>query len=158
MDAEAKKKALRSIVHGVYVVGVRDGDKLNAFTATWITQVSFVPPLVAVGVRKEGVSFGMIERSRVFAINLLGAGQKELAQHFLKPAHLGGDKLQGIPHRAGVTGAPVLEEAPAYIECRVREIHPAGDHSIVVGEVVEAVIHRESEPLTLKETGWHYGG
>ena len=158
MDLEAKKQALRRIVHGVYVIGVRDGGKLNAFTATWITQVSFEPPLVAVGIRKDSVSFGMIEKTGVFAVNFLASGQKELAQHFLKPAHLGGDKLAGIRHRAGVTGAPVLEEAAAYVECRVKGIHPAGDHSIVVGEVVEAGVQREAEPLTLKETGWHYGG
>lgn len=158
MDIEAKKNALRRIVHGVYVVGVREGDHLNAFTATWITQVSFEPPLVAVGIRKDSVSFGMIERSRLFAINFLASGQKDLAQHFLKPAHLGGDKLSGIRHRAGVTGAPILEEAAAFVECRVKEIHPAGDHSIVVGEVVEAGVQREAEPMTLKETGWHYGG
>lgn len=158
MDAEAKKKALRSIVHGVYVIGAKDGDKLNAFTATWITQISFAPPLVAVAVRKDSISYAMIENSKVFTINFLASGQKELAQHFLKPAHLGGDKLSGIRHSAGATGAPLLEDAPAYVECRVREIHPAGDHSIVVGEVVEAGVRRETEPLTLKETGWHYGG
>ncbi len=158
MDPEAKKKALRRIVHGVYVVGAREGDRLNAFTATWITQVSFEPPLVAVGIRKDSISFGMIEASRVFVINFLASGQKELAQHFLKPAHLGGDKLSGVRYRAGSTGAPILEEAAAFVECRVKEIHPAGDHSIVVGEVVEAGAQREAEPLTLKETGWHYGG
>ena len=158
MDAEAKKKALRSIVHGVYVIGVRDGEKLNAFTATWLTQVSFEPPLVAAAIRKDSVSFGMIEKSRIFSVSFLSSGQKALAQHFLKPAHLGGDKLAGIRHRAGATGAPILEEAASYVECRVKEIHPAGDHSIVVGEVVEAGVQREAEPLTLKETGWHYGG
>ena len=158
MDEQVKKKALRHIVHGVYVIGVCDGSRRNAFTATWITQVSFIPPLVVAGVRKDSVSFQMIDRSRVLAINFLSSGQKPLAQHFLKPAHLGGDKLAGIPHRKGVTGAPLLGDAPAFVECRVREIHAAGDHSIVVGEVVEAGVQREAEPLTLKETGWHYGG
>ena len=158
MDLGAKKEALRKIVHGVYVVGVREGDRLNAFTATWLTQVSFEPPLVAVGVRRDSVSHRMIEASRVFAINFLASGQKDLAQHFLKPAHLGSDKLAGIPYRPGATGAPILEEAAAFVECRVKEIYPAGDHSIVVGEVVEAGVQREAQPLTLKETGWHYGG
>ncbi len=158
MNLEAKKKALRSILHGVYVIGVRDGEKRNAFTATWVTQVSFEPPLVAAAIRKESLSLQMIEKSRVFVINFLASGQKPLAQHFLKPAHLGGDKLEGVSHRAGVTGAPILEEAAAYVECRVKAIHPDGDHAIVVGEVVEAVVHREADPLTLKETGWHYGG
>ena len=158
MDLEAKRQALRSIVHGVYVIGVRDGDKLNAFTATWVTQVSFEPPLVAVAIRKDSVSFQMIEKSRVFVLNFLASGQKSLAQHFLKPAHLGGDKLEGISRRAGATGAPILADAAAYVECRVKGIHPDGDHAIVVGEVVEAGVQREAEPLTLKETGWHYGG
>lgn len=158
MDPETRKKVLRRIVHGVYVMGVRDEAKLNAFTATWVTQVSFEPPLVAVAVRKDSLSYRMLEKSRVFVLNFLGAGQKALAQHFLKPAHLGSDKLAGVPHRAGVTGAPILEEAAAYAECRVKEIHAAGDHSIVVGEVVEVKLQQETEPLTLKETGWHYGG
>ena len=158
MDPEAKKRALRGIVHGVYVIGVREGEKSNAFTATWITQVSFEPPLVAAGIRKDSISFRMIEASRVFTINLLSSGQKPLAQHFLKPAHLGGDKLQGIGHRPGKTGAPVLDEAMAYLECRVKEIFPAGDHSLVLGEVVEAEFRRPDEPLMLGETGWQYGG
>ena len=158
MDPEIKKNVLRRIVHGVYVVGTcRDG-KLNAFTATWITQASFEPPLIVLGIRKDSVSLQMIQASRVFTLNLLGQGQKPLAQHFLKPAHLGGDKMAGVHSRAGATGAPILEEAAAFMECRVQAIHPAGDHSIVVGEVVEAGLQHEMEPLTLKETGWHYGG
>ena len=158
MDPETKKRVLRKIVHGVYVIGVCGGGKSNAFTATWISQVSFEPSLVAVGVRKDSLSFRMIEESRVFTVNFLGSGQKPLAQHFLKPAHLGGDKLADISCRRGVTGAPLLEEAAAFVECKVQAIHPAGDHSIVVGEVVEAGIQRDMDPLTLKETGWQYGG
>lgn len=158
MDPEVRKNALRRIVHGVYVIGVKGQGRLNAFTATWVSQVSFEPPLVAIAVRKVGVSHPMIEESRVFVVNFLGSGQKPLAQHFLKPAHLGGDKLAGIPHRLGVTGAPILEEAAAFVECEVRHIYPVGDHSIVVGQVVEAGASGEVDPLTLKETGWHYGG
>ena len=158
MDAEQKKKALRKITHGVYVIGVREGEKTNAFTATWVSQVSFEPPLVMAAVRKDSLSFGMIERSGAFTLNFLGTGQKGLAQHFLKPAHLGGDKLEGVAHRRGLTGAPVLEEAIAYVECRVREVHAAGDDSLIVGEVVEAGVQRDDEPMALKETGWRYGG
>lgn len=158
MDAEQKRQALRKIVHGVYVLGVRAAAAANAFTATWVSQVSFEPPLLMAAVRKDSVSFRMIEESKVFTVNFLGSGQKMLAQHFLKPAHLGGDKLAGVAHRAGATGAPILEEAIAFVECRVRQIHPAGDHSIVVGEVVEAGVQKDGEPMSLKETGWQYGG
>ncbi len=158
MDPEIKKKALRKIVHGVYVVGVKGKGTLNAFTATWVTQVSFQPPLVVLGVRKDGLSFEMIEATRGFVINFLGSHQKKLAQHFLKPAHLGGDKLEGIPYRIGKVGAPILEESIAFVECQVREIVSGGDHAIVIGEVVEAGVHQDTDPLSLKETGWNYGG
>lgn len=158
MDLEAKKKALRKIVHGVYVIGVGADGRQNAFTATWVTQVSFIPPLVVVGVRKDGISFQMIEKSKVFSINFLGKNQKPLAEHFLKPAHLGGDKLEGIRYRTGKTGTPILEEAIAFVECEVRQIHAGGDHSLVVGEVVEAGVREDADPLALKETGWQYGG
>jgi len=160
MDLEAKKIALRKIPHGVYVVGVKDGAQINAFTATWLTQVSFTPPLVAVGIRKDTLSFKMIESGKAFSVNILGKEHKPLAEHFVKPATTSGEKLQGVKYRLGTTGAPVLEEAIAYVECQVREIaNGLGDHAVVIGEVVEASVRSKEAPaLTLMDTGWHYGG
>lgn len=158
MDPEVKKKVLRRIGYGVYVIGLTHQEKLSAFTATWMTQISFKPPLIVLGVNKEALSYQIIQKSRLFVVNFLGSGQKGIAQHFLKPAHLGGDKLEGVRYRLGKLGAPILEEAAAYAECEVRDIHPGGDHAIVVAEVVEAGIQKAADPLTLKETGWIYGG
>ena len=156
---QAKKVALRKIPHGVYVVGVKQDAQLNAFTATWLTQVSFTPPLLALGIKKDSHSFEMIKSGRVFSVNLLGKDQKSVAEHFVKPATVVGEKLKAVRHRIGKTGAPVLEEAIAYVECEVREIANAhGDHAIVIGEVVEAGVHRDEPALTLMDTGWHYGG
>ena len=151
--------ALRKIPHGVYVVGVKQGAQLNAFTATWLTQVSFTPPLVALGIRKDSHSLEMIRQDRVFSINLLGKQHKSIAEHFVKPATVVGEKLKTVPHRPGKTGAPVLEEAIAYVECELREIaNEHGDHAIVIGEVVEAGVLKDEPALTLMDTGWHYGG
>lgn len=159
MDAQAKKTALRKIPHGVYIVGVKQGDQLNAFTGTWLTQVSFTPPLVALGVRKDSHSFDMIRHDGVFSVNILGKQQKALAEHFVKPATVIGEKLKTVKHRIGKTGAPVLEEAIAYFECELREIaNEQGDHAIVIGEVVEAGVRADELALTLTDTGWHYGG
>src|SRR3989338_967097 len=133
MDLQAKKTALRKIPHGVYVVGVQHDGQLNAFTATWLTQVSFTPPLVAFGIRKDSHSFEMIKRGRVFTVNLLGKNQKPIAEHFVKPAAVVGEKLKTVRHRLGKTGAPVLEEAIAYVECEVREIaNEQGDHALII--------------------------
>ncbi len=159
MDLQAKKIALRKIPHGVYVIGLQQNGQLNAFTATWLTQVSFTPPLVALGVRKDSHSIEMIKQSRVFAVSLLGKDQKAVAEHFVKPSTVAGEKLQGISHRPGKTGAPVLDDAIAYFECEVREIaNEQGDHAIIIGEVVEAGVRRDEPALTLMDTGWHYGG
>ena len=159
MDPQAKKIALRKIPHGVYVVGLKDGAQLNAFTATWLTQVSFTPPLVAVGIRKDSHSFEMIKQGRVFSVNVLGKDQKSVAEHFVKPAQVVGEKLQTVAHRVGKTGAPVLNDAIAFFECEVREIaNEKGDHALIIGEVVEAGVHRDEPALTLMDTGWHYGG
>ncbi len=160
MDLEAKKIALRKIPHGVFIIGAKQDSQLNAFTATWLNQVSFTPPLVAVGVKKDSHSFAMIQQSKVFSVNILGKQQKPIAEHFVKPATVVGDKLKGIPHHLGKTGTPILDEAIAYIECEVREIaNAAGDHAVVIGEVVEAGVRSKEElALTLADTGWHYGG
>ena len=159
MDLQAKKIALRKIPHGVYIVGVKQGAQLNAFTATWLTQVSFTPPLVALGIKKDSHSLEMIKQDRVFSVNLLGKNQKAVAEHFVKPAAVVGEKLNEVRHRAGKTGAPILEEAIAYVECEVREIaNEHGDHAIVIGEVVEAGVPKDEPALTLMDTGWHYGG
>ena len=159
MDLQAKKTALRKIPHGVYVVGVKRGEQLNAFTATWLTQVSFTPPLVAMGIKKDSHSLEMIRQDRVFSVNLLGKDQKPIAEHFVKPATVVGEKLKEVPHRKGKTGAPVLDDAIAYVECEVREIaNEHGDHAVVIGEVIEAGVRKDEAALTLLDTGWHYGG
>jgi flavin reductase (DIM6/NTAB) family NADH-FMN oxidoreductase RutF len=159
MDLQAKKTALRKIPHGVYIIGVAQDGQLNAFTGTWLTQVSFTPPLVALGVRKNSHSFEMIRQSRVFSVNLLGKHQKSVAEHFVKPASVMGEKLKDVRHRPGKTGAPILEDAIAYVECEVREIaNEHGDHALIIGEVVEAGVPKDEPALTLLDTGWHYGG
>ena len=159
MDQQAKRIALRKIPHGVYIVGLKQDAQLNAFTATWLTQVSFTPPLVAVGIRKDSHSFEMIKQGHVFSVNLLGKDQKSIAEHFVKPATVMGEKLKDVRHRSGKTGAPVLEEAIAYFECEVREIaNEHGDHAVIIGEVIEAGVRKDEPALTLMDTGWHYGG
>ena len=158
MDPQAKKIALRKIPHGIFIVGVAHDGQCNAFTGTWLTQVSFTPPLVVIGVKKDTISYQMIEHGRVFSVNVLGKDQKSIAEHFVKPASVAGEKLAGIKYRKGKTGAPILEEAIAHFECEVREIASGGDHAVVIGEVVDAGVRQDAEALTLKDTGWQYGG
>jgi flavin reductase (DIM6/NTAB) family NADH-FMN oxidoreductase RutF len=160
MDEAAKKIALRKMPHGVYVVGVKQDEHVNGFTGTWMTQVSFVPPLVAIAVRKDSLSYAMITTGKVFSVNMLGTDQQAIAEHFVQPAKgLTDVKLEGISYAPGTTGAPVLDDAIAFIECTVCEVaNEGGDHAVVIGEVIEAGVRKDENILTLKHTGWNYGG
>lgn len=158
MDPQAKKIALRKIPHGLFVIGVAHDGEVSAFTGTWLTQASFAPPLVVLGVKKDTLSYRLIEQGRVFSVNVLGKDQKAIAEHFVKPTSAAGPKLTGYAHHAGTTGAPILDEAIAHFECRVREIAPGGDHAVVIGEVVDAGVRQDADALTLKDAGWQYGG
>lgn len=166
MDEEAKKNALRIIPYGLYVVGVRNAEvkdpanDLNAFIASWVSQCSFKPPLIMMGVRRASRSHAMIRDAGVFSLNIMGSDQKETAQAFFKDLEIDEHKMSGHDYVVGDTGAPVFPGMPAYVECRVVGIHEHdGDHDIVVGRVVAAGYRPDADgPLTHAETGWHYAG
>jgi len=166
MDADAKKTALRMIPYGLYVLTAESGDAISAATVNWVTQASFAPPLVAVGVKADSQVHGLIKQAGAFALNVLGKGQQAMAFTFFKPAERQGSTISGQPFRRGSTGAPILESTPAYVECRLITTVEKGDHSIFVGEVVDAGVSKAPEgraddaTLWLKELGdkVFYGG
>ncbi len=156
---QAKKEMLLKIPHGLYICGVKDGDELNGFTASWVMQASFEPPLVVNCVRGDSGSNAMLKKSGVFTLTVLEAGQKEVAAKFFKPQRRVGNKLADIEFKLGeVTGCPILEDSLGYVECEVVGAVEEGDHTVFVGKVVGAGVHRQGEPLLLESTGWKYGG
>lgn len=167
MDAAARKTALRMIPYGLYVLTAETADgRVAAATVNWVTQGSFEPPLVVVGVKKDSSACAVIGETRAFALNVLGKGQGPLAFAFFKPAERSGDTIGGQRVRRGETGSPLLVDAPACVECRVTDIVDRGDHAIVVGEVVAANVATAPEgrpddaTLWLRELGekMFYGG
>jgi flavin reductase (DIM6/NTAB) family NADH-FMN oxidoreductase RutF len=158
MDPNAKKQALRGITYGLYVVGSKDEEGVNCFTGNWLTQTSFEPPMVALAVKADSRSREQIAKSGVFSVNVLEAGQKELATAFFRSVKPEGNRIGGYEFYTENTGCPILKEALRFFECKVVEKIEKGDHWIYVGEVVNAGVHREGEPMTLKETGFFYGG
>src|SRR5438132_2850630 len=108
------------IPYGLYVLtaGTKDG-RVAAATVNWVTQASFTPPLVAVGVKADSGAHAVIKEANAFALNVLGKGQQAMAFTFFKPAERQGSTISGEPYRPGATGAPILVNAPAFVECRV---------------------------------------
>ena len=166
MDEAARKKALRMVPYGLYLMGVRRAEvrdvarDLNAFVASWVTQVSFKPPMLVVGVKRDTHSNEMLKESRVFTLNVLGHDQKDLAQRFFKDQPVTAERFGETPYVAGAkTGCPVFPETPAHVECEIVEIVDGeNDHSVVVAKVVDVAFRHEARPLTHAETGWHYAG
>lgn len=158
LDEQAKKTILRKIPHGLYICGVKDGEEVNGFTASWVMQASFKPPLVVNCVHQQSKSHAMIKNSGVFAISFLEAGQQDLAVKFLKQQRRVGNKFEDVEFYLGETGCPIISDSLGYVECKVVGTVEQGDHTVYVGEVIAAGVHREGAPLLLESTGMQYGG
>ena len=153
-------EALRQIPYGLYVVGVRGSEDgaMNALAASWVTQCSFDPPLVMIAVRRPSHTYDLVKTGKVFSLNLLDKKERRIIRTLERPARSAGDKLSKVGHVEEETGAPILRNAFAYAECKVRAIYEPGDHAIVVGEVVHAGIRGRGHSLMCADLKWYYGG
>lgn len=167
MDADAKKTALRMIPYGIYVMTAEGPDgEVSGATVNWVTQTSFNPPLLVVGLKADSGTYETVTKAGKFALNILGKDQQGVAFAFFKPADHDGDTISGEPFHRGSSGAPLLHNAIASVECSVAEIVQRGDHHIVIGEVVDANVAKAPEgrpddaTLHMRELGDNvfYGG
>lgn len=159
MTAAGRRRALRMLSNGMYVMTSRSGERCGAATVTWVSQASFAPPLIMSAVRRESNVFRCLKESGLAAIHVLGREQQEMARRFFAPTAADATGINGEPVEPGVTSVPILKHAPAYVECRVRRIvEDLGDHALVILEVVEAECREQVPPLTIADTPWEYGG
>lgn len=161
MDHEAKKRVLRSVPYGLYALGVAggpDGEPMGALVA-WLTQVSFEPPMLALAVERRSATLAALRRAGAFAVTVLPVDARALASRLGRSTETTPGKLAGLSHRpAPASGAPIFDGGTGWLDCRVRGESAAGDHVLVVADVVEAGVQREGETLTLAGTGWRYAG
>lgn len=158
MDPAIKKKALRMITYGLFVATSRDDSGPAAGTINWISQSSFTPPLIMVAIKLDSALHRAITSSRSFIVHVVGRDQKDLATAFFRGAEVSGDRLNGFLIESGPNGIPLLVDPPAWFACRVVNQVEGGDHTAFVAEVVDAGVRKDAEPLTLRDTGFFYGG
>ena len=166
-------EALESMPYGLYIIGSRsEADELNGMMAYWLMQVSFKPRLVACSLENDATTLRNVRETGVFSVNVLPLEERELAQNFAQPrdaskikgrtaeeAHKVYDKLAGVAYTRGEqTDCPILDGALAWLECRAEQFVDAGDHTLVIGRVLDGAVLRDAEPLTQKALGWEYGG
>ena len=147
------------IPNALALVGSKAGDERNAMTASWITQLAQEPVLIGVGIDVAAVTHRLITDGGCFTINLWDAEDTKVFVKFSKPATDDGATLNGRAVRAAATGAPVFDEAVAWMDCEVRHTLPLGSHTLFVGELVAAAINRDDATVaSMRDTRMKYGG
>jgi len=143
-------KTLHQISYGLYVVTARMGDKINGQIANTVFQITSKPPTLAVSINKENYTHEFIKEGRSLAVNVLNrdTGMVFIGRFGFKSGR-DIDKFDGIKHRLSQLGNPILEEnSTAFLEVRVEKEVDVGTHTIFIGEVVDADILSDGEPLT----------
>lgn len=159
IDDELINRVTWKIPNALALVGSRAGDEWNAMTTSWITQLSMEPVLVGIGVDNTAVTHRRIAEGGAFTINLWSSQDTKTFVKFSKPAKKEDSKLNGRPVREATTGAPVFEEALAWMDCEVRHQFDLGSHTLFVGEIVDAGINDDEEPAAaMSDTRMKYGG
>jgi 4-nitrophenol 2-monooxygenase / 4-nitrocatechol 4-monooxygenase, reductase component len=153
VDPSEFRRILGHWASGVAVVTTRDASSdPRGLTASAVTSVSLEPPLVLVCIDRAADSHGSIRAAGIFAVNVLPQSGERTARRFAGSDTVA--KFEGVAYRSEVTGAPVLDEALAWVDCRVHHEFDGGDHTIFVGEVV-AGDAREGEPLVYYRGGFN---
>jgi len=157
------RRVLWKMPSGLYVVGSTDkGDRRNGMTLNWATQVSFDPKWIGIGVEQGALTHELIGASGVFSLCMIDREDRAIVRKFTKPVEvdLAARTLNGFPYLDGVTGAPVLVQAVAYVECEVRRPVEVGNHTLFLGEIVNAAFLKDEDTavLRMEDTRMNYGG
>ena len=160
LDQAAKKTVLRHITYGLYAVTADDDGERGVFTANWLTQVSFEPPMVALSVEHASSTLPLIRASGRFAVCPLADGQRDLAGALGRPKARAGDKFAAadLAIRNSAAGVPVLGDALGYVVCDLRGEIEAGDSVVLVAEVIEAAVFHDGAPLEMRAAGFRHAG
>ena len=140
---EEYRQALRRFASGLTVITVADGDRFHGMTASSFAAVSLQPPLILVSLEKGSHTRELVLAAGNFAVNVLASDQEDIARGFSKAGH---KPFEHTPHLAARNGGAILEGAIAWLECRVHKTIDAGDHDIVIGEVLDSEVH-DGAPL-----------
>ena len=136
---------------GITIITAMEGDDPVGLTCQSFMSLSLDPPLVGFSPAKSSTSWPRIRQAGVFCVNVLTETQEDTCRVF---ATTGADKFRGVGWRPGESGSPILDDALAWIDCRIEQEHDAGDHVIVVGRVLALDVSRTGRPLLFYRGGY----
>ena len=128
--------AFAKMTYGIYVLTTGFEDKYNGMIASWVSQISYDPPLIMAAVHPNRYSHELINKSKCFALHVLSKDQKDFLKRFKGPDPEA--KFANIKWQKGKTGSPVINDCIAWFECEVVEILNPGNHTLFIGRVVNA--------------------
>jgi flavin reductase (DIM6/NTAB) family NADH-FMN oxidoreductase RutF len=150
------QKAFGQMTYGIYVLTTKLDDAVNGMIASWVTQVSYDPPLILAAVHPDRYSHDMIVESRAFGLHIIDRSQKDLLKRFKGPDPK--EKFAGMEWMPGKTGVPILKDCLAWFELQVIEQLQPGNHTLFVARVVDAGVHSQANPLTTLDYEGRYTG
>jgi flavin reductase (DIM6/NTAB) family NADH-FMN oxidoreductase RutF len=159
-----RRRVLWTMPSGLYIVGSTDrAQRRNGMTLNWATQVSFEPKMLGVGIEQHAFTHELVTAGGVFSLCIIDREDRAIVRKFTKPVDVDLDArtLNGFPYLDGpATGAPVLSQAVAYVECEVRQAVDLGGHTLFLGEIVNADFLKDEETpvLRMEDTRMNYGG
>jgi flavin reductase (DIM6/NTAB) family NADH-FMN oxidoreductase RutF len=158
-----RRRVLWKMPSGLYVIGSTDGaERRNGMTANWVTQMSFDPKWVGVGIERSALTHELVEASGTFSVCIIDREDRAIVRKFTKPVEvdLGASTLNGFAYVERTTGAPILAQSVAFLDCMVRDRMVVGEHTFFAGEVVEAGFLKDeaTEVLRMEDTRMNYGG
>jgi flavin reductase (DIM6/NTAB) family NADH-FMN oxidoreductase RutF len=148
--------AFSHMTYGIYVLTVKYGDNINGMIASWVTQVSYEPPLIMVAVHPNRYSHNLIEKTNAFALHILDKSQNNMLKRFKGPDPE--KKFTDLSWETKKTGAPVLKDCIAWFELQVKERHDSGNHTLFIGEVINSGVNSTGTPLCTQEYDGMYIG
>jgi flavin reductase (DIM6/NTAB) family NADH-FMN oxidoreductase RutF len=153
------RNVLGAFATGVTVVTTRGEEHAYGMTANAFSSVSLDPPLILICARRASEGTERIERNGVFAVNILAEHQEPLSRYFASQERpRGRDAFSEVPHRALVSGAPILDGTVAYLDCSLHAAHDAGDHRIFIGEVLALEFNPDARPLLFHSGAYRFLG
>ncbi|HEY9676536.1 MAG TPA: flavin reductase family protein [Drouetiella sp.] len=151
-------RAIGRIASGVYIVTVKHEGTPDGMLTTWIAQAGFEPPMLSLAVKKERPILECLQKGNSFVVNVLSKKNMDIFKNFAKPHTDGWARYEGLNADMEKAPAPVFPDCIAYMSCKVHSIVDAGDHHIVLGEIVEgAGLNVEDEAMIhLRKNGFQY--
>jgi flavin reductase (DIM6/NTAB) family NADH-FMN oxidoreductase RutF len=157
LDPTSFREVMSQFTTGITVVTTCTDEQVHGLTVNAFCSVSLEPPLILVCINSSGYFHELVIRSGVFAVNILSDRHEHLSRRFAVPELAPSDRFESVCYRTEATGAPVLNDAFGWLDCRLTKTFPAGDHTVCIGEIIALGRTNGVKPLVFFQSRYHRG-